>query len=82
MPTLIGGAFLTAFTATGAFGFWANSRNRRKEVRHFEDDAPALSAQESRWDLKHVREDLGRLVVAAAIMNGLLAAILATMLVR
>lgn len=77
----VDGAFFAGLVATLALGTWTGSRNRHTEGKSLEG-APELSDHESRWDIKHIRDDIGWLAAGLAITNGLLAAILATLLTR
>lgn len=77
----VSSAFLTGLFATGLYGLHTQSRNRRAEERSLRF-ASQISGHEARWDVKHIRDDVGMLFGAFAITNGLLAAILTALLTR
>jgi hypothetical protein len=75
-------AFPAAFLAANAtcyFGMWIWRSNRLTEGKALES-SPHLSEQATRWDIKHIRDDIGMIFTALTITNGLLAAILAAMI--
>lgn len=71
----LAGAFSVGAILTGFVVHWIMARNRYAEADPNKTLA-APSQNELAWHLVHVRDDVGSLLGAVAITNGLLAAIL------
>lgn len=56
-------------------------KTRASEWNRNEESGPTSRAQQH-WTMIHIRDDLGGIAVTLAITNGLLAAILAALLLR
>ena len=74
-------AVVVGIVASAKAGYWMLADNREKEWPDMEKSEP-LSRPILDWTIAHIRDDLGSIFVILAITNGLLAGILAVLVLN